>query len=47
MRENGLVSNYTIAKYKIHKSKTNESKVKNIINGEFNDCSYLEVAISD
>ena len=47
MAENGLVSNYTVAHYKVHKTKVNESKISNIVNRNFNDCSQLEVIVSD
>lgn len=47
MRENGLVSTYTIAQYKVHHKGSNESKIKNIVNREFQDRSLLEVVVSD
>jgi len=47
MAANGLVSNYTVARYKVHKTKVNESKVSNIVNRNFDDCSQLEVVVSD
>lgn len=36
MKINGLVSNYTVAQYKPHVYKCNESKVANELNREFN-----------
>ena len=36
MKENGLVSNYTVAQYKPHIDKCNESKIANELNREFN-----------
>jgi hypothetical protein len=36
MKENGLVSRYTIAQFKLHVNKPNESEVKNELNREFN-----------
>jgi len=47
MRENGLVSSYTVAKYKIHKTSVNEAKVANSLNREFNNRKHLEVVVSD
>ncbi len=35
MKQNGLVSNYTIAQYKPHADKYNESKIANELNREF------------
>ena len=35
MQENGLVSNYTVKQYKIHKSTCNNDKVENIVHREF------------
>lgn len=46
MRENGLVSNYTVAKYKVHKSKTNEDPIKNTVNRKFDNRNHLEVTVS-
>lgn len=36
MNKYGLISNYTVKQYKIHKSKCNEEKVNNIVDREFN-----------
>lgn len=47
MRENGLVSNYTVAQYKIHRKPSNEACIKNEVNREFNDREHLEVVVSD
>ena len=47
MNENGLVSNYTVAQYKPHVDKCNESKVANELNREFNPDSPYEVVVSD
>ncbi len=35
MKENGLVSNYTVAQFKPHVDKCNESKVENVLKREF------------
>nr|WP_145972670.1 IS3 family transposase [Acetobacterium woodii] len=47
MRENGLVSNYTVAQYKVHKQPVNQDPVPNEVNREFNGRAPLEVAVSD
>ena len=47
MKENGLVSNYTVAQYKVHISKCNESDTPNIVDREFDNRDKLEVAVSD
>jgi len=47
MRENGLVSNYTLAQYKVPRKPTNEEKVSNIVNREFDGRKRLEVIVSD
>ncbi len=44
---NGLVSNYTIKQFKVHKAKCNEEKVENVLNREFNREKQLEVIVSD
>ena len=47
MKENGLVSNYTVAQYKVHTSKCNESATPNIVDREFDNREKLEVVVSD
>ena len=47
MKENALVSNYTVAQYKIHSQGCNESKVSNIVDRQFDNRAKLEVAVSD
>ena len=47
MKENGLVSNYTVAQYKIHSRKCNESDIPNIVERDFDNRDKLEVAVSD
>jgi transposase InsO family protein len=47
MRENGLVSNYTVAQYKVHKQSVNNEIVANKVNREFDDRETLEVVVSD
>src|SRR4051812_1818737 len=43
MKENGLVSKYTIAQFKPHVDKCNESMVKNELNREFDQQNELSV----
>ena len=47
MNKHGLVSNYTIKHYKVHRSNVNESKINNVVNRDFNDRKRLDVAVSD
>lgn len=44
---NGLVSNYTVKQFKVHKVKCNEDKVENKLNREFNTEEKLDVVVSD
>ncbi|MFT8708753.1 MAG: IS3 family transposase [Sporolactobacillus sp.] len=47
MREQGLVSNYTVAQFKPHKTTCNEEPVTNVLNREFNQAHELKVVVSD
>jgi putative transposase len=47
MRLNGLVSNYTVAQYRPHIDKCNESKIENKLNREFNSQTPYSVVVSD
>jgi len=47
MAEEGLVSSYTKAQYKVHKTEVNESEVGNELDKEFNDRDQLEAIVSD
>ena len=47
MKNYSLISNYTIAKYKVHKSKCNEDKAPNMVNREFDNREQFEVILSD
>lgn len=47
MKENSLVSNYTVAKFKVHTTSCNESAIANIVDRQFDDRDKLEVAVSD
>lgn len=47
MKEQGLVSNYTVAQFKVHKDTCNESPVTNELNREFNHQTHLAAVVSD
>lgn len=47
MKENGLVSTYTLAQFKPHKDTCNESMVANELNREFKQEEELAVVVSD
>lgn len=47
MKKLGLVSSYTIASFHPHKSKCNESPIKNELNRCFNDQEQYAVVVSD
>ena len=47
MKEQGLVSNYTVAQFKPFKSKVNEEPVKNELDRQFDDQEELAVVVSD
>jgi len=47
MKQEGLVSKYTVAKFKPHVDKCNESKVANLVNRKFNEQPHLNVIVSD
>jgi putative transposase len=47
MKENGLVSNYTTAQFKVYKAPCNESVVTNEVNQDFNNRKPSEVVVSD
>ncbi len=47
MRENGLVSTYTIAQYKPSKKPSNEDLTANEVKREFSNREQLEVVVSD
>ena len=46
MREMGLVSNYTVAQFKPHKSTSNESKIHNVLQRNFRQEKELAVIVS-
>jgi putative transposase len=47
MKEQGLVSKYTVAQFKPKKSAVNESEIGNTLNREFNQDEELKVIVSD
>lgn len=47
MKENALVSNYTVAQYKVQSKGCNESKTDNLLDRKFDERAELEVAVSD
>src|SRR5690625_866738 len=47
MKEQGLVSKYTVAQFKPTKLKVNESEIGNVLNREFNQDKELKVVVSD
>lgn len=47
MKENSLVSNYTVAQYKVYTNICNESNIPNIVDRNFDNRDKLEVAVSD
>lgn len=47
MKQEGLVSNYTVAQFKPHVDKCNESKVANLVNRKFNEQPLLNIVVSD
>lgn len=47
MKQEGLVSNYTIAQFKPHVAKCNEDQINNVVNREFANQPHLNVVVSD
>ena len=47
MKEQGLISNYTVSQYKVHKTKCNEDKIANALDREFTQKMPLNVVTSD
>lgn len=47
MKQEGLVSSYTVAQYKPHVDKCNESKIQNVVNREFSNQPQYNVVVSD
>ena len=47
MKQEGLVSNYTVAQFKPHVVKCNEDKIENIVDRNFDEQPHLNVVVSD
>ena len=47
MKQEGLVSKYTVAQFKPHVDKCNESKIANVVNREFDNQPQYNVVVSD
>lgn len=47
MKQEGLVSTYTTAQFHPKKDTCNESKIVNVVNREFDEQLYRNVAVSD
>jgi len=47
MKEQGLVSNYTVAQFKPHVAKCNEDKIQNVVDRKFNNQPQHNVVVSD
>lgn len=47
MKEQGLVSTYTVAQYKPHKAACNESQQSNELNRQFQQAEEKRVVVSD
>ncbi|WP_148277962.1 IS3 family transposase, partial [Paenibacillus popilliae] len=47
MKEQGLVSTYTVAQYKPHKTKCNEEATANNLNREFDQTELKRFVVSD
>lgn len=43
MRENSLVSNYTVAHYKVHKTKSNDADIPNLVDRDFDKVQKLYI----
>lgn len=47
MKQEGLVSSYTVAQFRPQKDKCNESKIQNVVDRKFSGQSYRNVVVSD
>lgn len=47
MEQNGLVSAYTVAQYKVHKTESNQDLIGNELNREFSNKTKNQVIVSD
>ena len=46
MKQEGLVSTYTTAQFKLRKDKCNESRMENVLSRKFNNQPYRNVVVS-
>ncbi len=47
MKQEGLISNYTVAQYKPHVDKCNESQIANVVNRQFKNQPEYNVVVND
>ena len=47
MKQEGLVSKYTVAQYKLHIASCNNDKIENRLDRKFNNQEHLQVVVSD
>lgn len=47
MKQEELITTYTVALFKPHIAKSNEDKIDNIVNHEFQNQSHLHVVVSN
>lgn len=47
MQLHGLVSNYTVKQFKVHRTKCNEDKIANVVDRKFDRSKQLDVIVSD
>ena len=47
IKQEGLVSNYTVAQFKPHVPKCNEETIENVLNGKFHDQPKHQVVVSN
>ncbi len=47
MKDNALVSNYTVAQFKVDKTSCNEAETANLVDRDFDDRKKLEAVVSD
>lgn len=47
MKQEGLVSKYAVAQYKLHIASCNDDKIENVVDRNFNQQEHLNVVVSD
>lgn len=47
MKENGLISTYTVKQYKVHKETCNNDRIDNVLNRRFDQEKKMRVIVSD